>query len=115
KMFSSGILLLKGCYKRASRAKELTMKVLVTGAAGLLGSHVAEFALERSDAVRVLVRPGQDVSWLAKAGVEVCQGDLTDRLSVESAVDGVDRVLHCAARTGPWGPEAKYEQVNVYG
>ena len=79
------------------------MKVLVTGAAGLLGGHVAEFALERSDAVRVLVRPGEDVSWLAKAGAEVYHGDLTDRLSVESAVDGVDRVLHCAARTGPLG------------
>jgi len=91
------------------------MKVLVTGASGLLGSHVAELALEHGDEVRVLVRPGEDVSWLASAGVEVCEGDLTDSLSVESAVDGVERVLHCAARTGPWGPEAEYERVNVYG
>jgi nucleoside-diphosphate-sugar epimerase len=91
------------------------MKVLVTGAAGLLGSHVAELALERSDAVRVLVQPAEDVSWLVKAGVEIYRGDLTDRLSLEPAVDGVDRVLHCAARTGPWGPEAEYKLVNVYG
>jgi 2-alkyl-3-oxoalkanoate reductase len=91
------------------------MKVLVTGAAGLLGSHVAEFALERGDAVRVLLRPGADVSWLARDGVEVYRGDLTDRLFVESAVDGVERVLHCAARTGPWGPETEYERVNIYG
>lgn len=91
------------------------MKVLVTGAAGLLGSHVAELALERGDVVRVLVRPGEDVSWLAKAGAEVCRGDLADRMSLEPAIDGVDSVLHCAARTGPWGRPAEYEIVNVYG
>jgi len=91
------------------------MKVLVTGAAGLLGSHVAELALERGDAVRVLVRPGEDVSWLAKAGAEVCRGDLTDRPSLEAAVEGVDRVVHCAARMTPWGPEIEYELVNVRG
>jgi nucleoside-diphosphate-sugar epimerase len=91
------------------------VKVLVTGAAGLLGGHVAELALERGDAVRVLARPGADVSWLAKAGVEVCWGDLTDRPPAAAAVEGVDCVLHCAARTGPWGPEAEYELVNVRG
>jgi len=89
------------------------MKVLVTGAAGLLGSHVAELALERGDVVRVLVRPGEDVSWLAKAGAEVCRGDLADRMSLEPAIDGVDSVLHYAARTGPWGRPAEYEIVNV--
>jgi 2-alkyl-3-oxoalkanoate reductase len=89
--------------------------VLVTGAAGLLGSHVAELALGRGDAVRVLVRPGQDVSWLARAGAEVCRGDMADRAALEAVVRGVDQVLHCAARMGPWGPEAEYEAVNVRG
>jgi nucleoside-diphosphate-sugar epimerase len=28
-------------------------------------------------------------------------------------LSGVDRVLHCAARTGPWGPESEYERTNV--
>lgn len=91
------------------------MKVLVTGAAGLLGSHVAELVLKRGDAARLLVRPGEDISWLAKAGAEVCRGDLTDRASLETAVDGVDLALHCAARMGPWGPETEYELVNVRG
>jgi len=91
------------------------MKVLVTGAAGLLGSHVAELVLERGDAVRLLVRQGEDVSNLARAGAEICGGDLTDRLSLESAVNGVNLVLHCAARMGPWGPEVEYDLVNVRG
>lgn len=91
------------------------MKVLVTGAAGLLGSHVAELSLERGHVVRVMVRPNENVSWLAQRGVEVCQGDLTDRSFLEAAVDGIDYALHCAARTGPWGNESEYERVNVYG
>lgn len=91
------------------------MKILVTGATGFLGSHVTELALKRGNAVRALARPSEDVAWLVKSCVEVCRGDLTDRLSLEAAVDGVERVLHCAARTGPWGPQTEYEQVNVYG
>jgi nucleoside-diphosphate-sugar epimerase len=91
------------------------MNVLVTGASGLLGSHVAELAIGRGDTVRILARPGDDVSFLAQAGAEVCRGDLGDRTSLEEAVRGVDRVLHCAARIGPWGPEAEYQTVNVRG
>ena len=91
------------------------MKVLVTGATGFLGSHVVELAIERGYAVRILARPGEDTTRLVKAGVEVCQGDLTDRTALEAAVNGVERVLHCAARTGPWGPISEYEKVNIFG
>ncbi len=91
------------------------MKVLVTGATGFLGSHVAELALERGDTVRTLARPGEDTTRLVKAGVEVCRGDLVDRAVLEEAVNGVELVLHCAARTGPWGLIDEYERVNVYG
>jgi 2-alkyl-3-oxoalkanoate reductase len=91
------------------------MRVLVTGAAGLLGSHVAELALEHGEAVRVLVRPGEDVAWLAEAGAEVYRGDMTDRTSLQEAVRDVDRVLHCAARMGPWGSGVEHELVSVRG
>lgn len=91
------------------------MTVLITGAAGLLGSHVTELALSRGEAVRILARPGEDVAWLAAAGAQVSRGDMTDRASLEAALEGVRRVIHCAARTGPWGPSAEYERVNVRG
>jgi nucleoside-diphosphate-sugar epimerase len=71
--------------------------------------------VERGDEVRILVRFGEDIKWLAQASVEVYWGDLSDRTSLEAAVDGVDHVLHCAARTGPWGPQAEYEIANVQG
>jgi 2-alkyl-3-oxoalkanoate reductase len=89
--------------------------VLVTGATGLLGSHVVDLLLERGERPRVLVRPGEGLNGLAAADVEVRRGDVADRDAVEDAVDGVDRILHCAARTGPWGPEAEYRRTNLVG
>jgi 2-alkyl-3-oxoalkanoate reductase len=100
---------MEACYK------ENAMTTLVTGAAGLLGGHVADLLGERGEAVRVFARPGEDVSRLERNGAEVCHGDLGDGASLEAAVSGVDRVLHCAARTGPWGPMAEYEVANVRG
>ncbi len=91
------------------------MNVLVTGAAGFLGSHVAELAMDRGDSVRVFVRPDEDVARLAEGGAEVVRGDLTDPGSIEAAVDGVQCVLHSAARMGPWGSGAEHEAVNVRG
>lgn len=91
------------------------MTVLVTGATGLLGSHLTELLIARGDRPRVLVRPGDSMNGLADANVDICWGDLADRAALEAAVTGVDRVLHCAARTGPWGPEAEYERANVSG
>jgi nucleoside-diphosphate-sugar epimerase len=91
------------------------MKMLVTGAAGLLGGHLADRLVEGGERVRIFARPGEDVTRLEQQGAEVCCGDLGDRASLEAAVRGVDRVLHCAARTGPWGPEAEYEVANVLG
>jgi 2-alkyl-3-oxoalkanoate reductase len=91
------------------------MTVLVTGAAGLLGGHVAERLLERGERVRCFARPGEEVTWLAEQGAEVCRGDMGDRASLAAAVRGAERVLHCAARTGPWGPEDEYEITNVRG
>jgi nucleoside-diphosphate-sugar epimerase len=91
------------------------VKVLVTGATGFVGSHLLDLLVERGDKVRILVRPSEDVKGLALTDVEVYRGDLADRTSLEVAVDGIDRVLHCAARTGPWGPQAEYEIANVQG
>jgi nucleoside-diphosphate-sugar epimerase len=77
---------------------------VVTGATGLLGSHVAEQLVERGERVRALVRPSSDVSFLRELGVELCDGDLHDAASLRRGVMGADVVYHCAARVGDWSP-----------
>jgi nucleoside-diphosphate-sugar epimerase len=81
----------------------------------LLGSHLTDLLLERGEQVRVLVQRGDGVSRFAHPDVAICWGHLGDRTALAAAVRGVDRVLHCAARTGPWGRQADYEAVNVRG
>jgi len=91
------------------------VKVLLTGATGFLGSHLLDLLLERDANVRVLVRPGEDTGQLPMDKVEICRGDLADRAALATAVKGREYVLHCAARTGPWGPWAEYQLANVQG
>ena len=90
------------------------MTALVTGAAGLLGGHMVDALVERGERVRAFVRADDDGARLARLGVDVRRGDLRDRAAVRAAVAGVEVVHHCAARTGPWGPEADHRAVNVY-
>jgi 2-alkyl-3-oxoalkanoate reductase len=91
------------------------MTVLVTGAGGFLGSHVTELLVETGERPRVLLRPGECVRAVADSDVEAHFGELGDRAALEAALSDVDRVLHCAARTGPWGPAMEYERTNVQG
>ena len=91
------------------------MTVLVTGAAGFLGSHVATVLATRGERPRALIHPNDNASELAGLGVDVHAGDICDRSAAAPALAGVDSVIHCAARTGPWGPEAEYQRVNVRG
>jgi nucleoside-diphosphate-sugar epimerase len=83
--------------------------VLVTGATGLLGSHLAERLVSRGESVRALVRPTSDTRFLDRLGVEICRGDLTDEDSCDRALAGVRRVFHCAAKVGDWGRWREFE------
>jgi len=89
---------------------------LVTGATGLLGSHIVEQLIRRGKPVRALVRPSSDTSWLLRQrGVELVQGDVTDPASLRAAMDGADCVYHAAARVGDWGPWSEFVSISVEG
>jgi 2-alkyl-3-oxoalkanoate reductase len=87
--------------------------VLVTGAAGFLGRHVTELLQSLGERPRALVHPEDNAELLERVGVDVYRGDVADCAVLRLAVEGVDRVLHCAARTGPWGPPEAYQRTNV--
>ena len=77
------------------------MRVLLTGASGLLGSHTALALSEAGHRVRALVRdPAKAERVLARLGVadaELFAGDVTNRLRVRAALDGCDAAIHAAA------------------
>jgi 2-alkyl-3-oxoalkanoate reductase len=77
--------------------------VLVTGATGLLGSHLAQRLASEGRRVRALVRPGSPTAFLDALNVEIVRGDLTDAKACTSALDGASEVFHCAAKVGDWG------------
>ncbi len=82
---------------------------VVTGATGLLGSHIAEQLVARGEQVRALVRPSSNVEFLQQLGVELAAGDLRDAGSIRRCVAGADIVYHCAAKVGDWGPWRLYQ------
>ena len=101
---------MKGSKKRA----------LVTGGAGLIGSHVADLLLREGWKVRVLdnIEPqthrNGKPSWIA-ADVDFREADLRDRQTIAEALDGIDVVFHQAAYGGYMPEIGKYVEVNSFG
>ncbi|MFO0948107.1 MAG: NAD-dependent epimerase/dehydratase family protein [Planctomycetota bacterium] len=89
------------------------MLILVTGATGFVGGHVAETLVAKGHRVRTIARPSSDVGLLKQWGVEICEGDLCDPVAIARACQGVEAVVHCAAKVGEWGPIEEYRKVNV--
>lgn len=74
------------------------MPVLVTGATGFVGNHVARALLKAGAQVRVLVRPTSRLDLLSDlTGVEKVVGDLRDKASLDKAAAGCAEVFHVAA------------------
>jgi nucleoside-diphosphate-sugar epimerase len=89
--------------------------VLVTGATGFVGSHVAEALVGRGDTVHALARTGSDTAGLEALGIRIVHGDLTNLEALKRAMEGCDAVVHCAAKVGDWGSVDDYRRVNVEG
>ena len=91
------------------------MKVLITGATGLLGGHLIKELQQRGEDIRALVLPVENADKLEKQGVEVVRGDITDASTLGPAVQDVDLIFHLAGMMGVWRPLSDYRLVNVTG
>ena len=90
------------------------MKVLVTGATGFLGSHIAEQLARQGHAVRVLVRRTSDRSFLQGFEAEEVLGEVTQPDSLPAVVDGVDAIVHAAGLTKARSA-VEFDEVNAGG
>jgi dihydroflavonol-4-reductase len=92
------------------------MKMLVTGATGFTGGHLARRLLSEGHQVRALVRPGARTDALQAAGIEIFDGQLTNPADVYKAAAGCDQIFHIAAAFRTAGhPDRYYHDVNVGG
>ncbi|PYY64063.1 MULTISPECIES: NAD-dependent epimerase/dehydratase family protein [unclassified Curtobacterium] len=86
------------------------MKVLVTGASGFLGQATAAAVRDAGHEVRTFQRRPSGVS-----GVQDVAGTMTDDAAIARAVDGVEAVVHLAAKVSLAGDPADFARVNVEG
>ena len=89
-------------------------RVLVTGASGFVGSHVAEELASSGWRVRCLVRPTSKRRWLTRADFEFALGDVNDLHGMPEALEGCDAVVHAAGLINALHPD-EYFQVNAEG
>ena len=94
-------------------------RALVTGATGMLGSHLVDRLLAPGLTVRAYVRPVSDISRLKGRSVEIVFGDADTEEAIRRAVAGADLVFHTAGYLSPDAPfdtegrSPLYRTVNV--
>lgn len=79
------------------------MKILITGGAGFIGSHLCDALIARDDKVTII----DDFSTGSKKNIlhllnkiEIIEGDIRDKILLENLIQNVDLVLHMAAAVG---------------
>jgi dihydroflavonol-4-reductase len=91
------------------------MKVLITGAAGDIGSRVTKALLEKGHEIKVLVRRVEGAEWLKKAGAGISIGDVTKPETLKEICDDVDFVYHFSAVLFVPNPKKEIKEVNYIG
>jgi nucleoside-diphosphate-sugar epimerase len=88
---------------------------LVTGATGLVGSHVVERLRRDGWRVRALVRDPARAAWLERSGAELVTGDTLNASTLLPAVQGCETVFHTAAAVTTDGGWEAFRRPNIEG
>jgi len=93
---------------------DTTHTVLLTGATGFLGSHVAEALVAEGWTVRCTVRKTSNLRWIESLPVDRVTADVRSTAELANALEGVDVVVHSAGLTRAKS-DAEYHRVNSEG
>lgn len=83
---------------------------VITGATGLIGSHVAERLAAQGERVRAIVRRTSDTAFLQSLGAELSVADLEDAEALSQAMAGANVLYHCAAKVDDCGPWTMFQR-----
>ena len=90
-------------------------KIFLTGATGLVGSHIADYFSAKGEQLICLVRKNSDLSFLKTLNLEIIEGDIFDiELLIEKTKD-IDCVIHTAGKVSDWGQKDDFYKTNVDG
>ena len=85
------------------------MRVLVTGAAGFVGSHLSEALAAMGHDVACLVRPGSAPRWLAGTGLAMADCGMDSPEAMKEAVGGAEMIFHVAGVTKAYRAQGYYD------
>jgi nucleoside-diphosphate-sugar epimerase len=92
------------------------MNTLITGSSGFIGSVLAKKLSEQGDTLHLFVRDPASVMELNLKDTKIFKGDLGDKNSIAAAMNGCDKVFHCAAYAKLWAKDKNvFYNVNVEG
>jgi dihydroflavonol-4-reductase len=85
------------------------LKVLLTGASGFVGSHIADRLLAGGYEVRALMRGNSSLKWVSGKPIEIVQTNMGDVESLRTAVESVEAIVHVAGVTAAKNKQGYYE------
>lgn len=94
----------------------MSKKIFITGATGSIGAHLTKMLSERDFTLHVLVRSLEKAKQLSFNNVVPFLGDITDKKSIDRAMQGCQQAYHLAAMAKVWSKNSgQFYKINVQG
>ena len=89
--------------------------IMITGASGFIGGHVAEHFVRQGENTHCLVRKDSRLDFIDDLDINIIHGDITDIKSLVRAFRGMDSVIHIAGLSRDWGSRKDFIRINIDG